>query len=159
MTTGLFPRTVVVGTSRTMMAGLMAGHFFLALGFALSGLAAAAKAVGLVVIGVSMVRTGGRGWSGRQSTLLLREDGTAELATGKRPGREIRIGAGTRDLAWVISLEYRWEPLPGSSRRAWSQYLLCVEDALDAESWRVLRIWLRFCVVEKPADQFSPQDL
>lgn len=129
-----------------MMAGLMASHFLLALGFGMSSLGAILRVLGLIVTLTSLIVYGMRWRRGNSCVVQLREDGTAALVDDFQQPREIRIGPGTRDLGWAVWLECVTSDGGDGGFLTRRQFRLCSRDAVDEESWRVLRIWLRYCV-------------
>jgi hypothetical protein len=133
------------------MAGLGAGHLVLGLAFAGSSLPAAW--IGLTIVGLSVSAVASyRHWRRlARFRFLLSQDGTLRVMPPGAPAFEARAGRGCRDLGWALWLAWRCAAEPGQEGSGQDGVLMLPRDALDPESWRTLRVWLRFCAGLDPS--------
>lgn len=140
-----YPCEIRLKSSRLMMAGLLAGHFSLGLGFLASSLPPAV--ISLVLAGLATVGVGAfRRWR-RDASLcfVLKPDGLLQIIRDGEPAFEARADQGCRDLGWAAWLAWRASVEEGGAAgRRRCGVLMVPRDALSSEDWRRLRIWLRF---------------
>lgn len=140
-----YPCEIQLKSSRLMMAGLLAGHFSLGLGFLASSLPPAV--ISLVLAGLATAGVGAfRRWR-RDASLrfVLKADGLLQVIREGEPALEAQADQGCRDLGGALWLAWRsGVEEGGAAGRRRRGVLMVPRDALSSEDWRRLRIWLRF---------------
>jgi hypothetical protein len=130
------PLTLTLRTSRLLFAAIIAGHLGAAFAIGLTSIVVWGIALCWLLIATSLGYSLRRQWLDRPISIVLRHDGRMdiELAAGRRD--EVRVGRNTVVLSWLIILACEC----GNRRR----FLTLSADSLDAESQRMLRLWLRW---------------
>jgi hypothetical protein len=131
------PQTLTPRPSRLLFAAITAGHFGAAVAV---GVTSIAYWWGIgpcwLLIAASLGQAVRRLWLERPLAIVLRQDRRMQIewAAGRRD--DARVGKHTVVLSWLIMLDRDC----GDQRR----FLALPVDSLDPESFRSLRLWLRW---------------
>jgi hypothetical protein len=130
------PQTLTPRPSRVLFVAIIAGHLGAAVAVGVTSIAFWGIGLSWLLIAASLRHTLRHLWLERPITIVLRQDGRMEieLASGRRD--EARVANNTVVLPWMILLACEC----GDRRR----FLTLPADSLDAESLRMLRLWLRW---------------
>lgn len=139
-----FPCEIAIRPSASLMAGLLAGHLVLGAAFLASSLPAYLVSLALAGLAISAVIALGRWREGARTRFVLRLDGTLQVMPPDTEPYEATAARDCRVFGWAVWLAWR------GNEEAQRGILLIPRDALSAEAWRVLRIWLGFR--SRPAD-------
>jgi hypothetical protein len=133
-----FPCEIAIRPSASLMAGLVVGHLVLGAAFLASSLPV--YLVGLALAGLAInAAIALRRWrEGARTHFLLRLDGTLQVTPPNAEPYEATAAPDCRVFGWAVWLA--WRGNEGAPRGI----LLIPRDALTAEAWRILRVWLGF---------------
>jgi hypothetical protein len=134
-----FPREIRAGVSKRIMAGLVAGHILVGVGFGASSLGGLAKAGGYIALVISLAAGVHRQKRQARLGLLLREDGLLAISPPGEDGYLAQPGRSCVDFGWAVWLAWKEE----GERPRRSAVRMVAADAMPAEDWRHLRAWLR----------------
>jgi hypothetical protein len=130
------PQTLTPRPSRVLFVGIIAGQLGAAVAVGVTSIAFWGIGLSWLLIATSLGHTLRRLWFERPIAIVLRQDGRMEfdLSSGRRD--DARVAKNTVVLPWMIMLACEC----GDRRR----FLTLPADSLDAESLRLLRLWLRW---------------